>query len=92
MDNRRILGMDVEQEEDRDSEYGPEPAEKTPHDRVDVTPIKPEGTGCRACFILILLLGAVLGLIYFYSTNRPPTTTPPPPGQPQGYQGRGTGP
>jgi hypothetical protein len=76
------FGFDDEQEQGQGSEYGPVPSTQSPHTQIDTAEIKPSGTGCRTCAIFILLIGAVLGFVYFYyqnqSQNQPiPGNTPP---------------
>jgi hypothetical protein len=90
-------GFDTEEEEDQKDvarPAGQPPHARPPYTRIDTSPIEPTGTGCRACVILILLIGAILGFVYISLMSGPsgtPTETPTP-SQPQGYEGQKTNP
>jgi hypothetical protein len=56
-----------------------------PYTEVRPRPINPGSTGCRACFILVVLLAAAFGIIYFGFTNKPTISGPQSPA-PQGTQ------
>lgn len=94
MENRDDFGFDDEQEETKESketersEYGDVPSMLSSHTRVDTAQIQPTGTGCRTCFIFVLIIGAMLGFIYYhYHYQNQPQAQPVPnnvtPGQTQ---------
>ncbi len=86
MEYRDDFGSDNEEKEGQGFGYGPEASAQSSYTRIDTAEIKPAGTGCRACAIFILLVGATLGLIYFYYQNQPQNQPVPgtaPPGQMQ---------
>jgi hypothetical protein len=89
VENRNNFEFDDEQEKTRGSEYGDVPSMTSHHTTIDTAQIKPTGTGCRACIIFILIIGAVLGFLYFHynqSQNQPgnqPAPTDTPSGQTQ---------
>jgi hypothetical protein len=84
-------------EEEQDQWDVARPAGQPPHarpsyTRIDTSAIEPKGTGCRACVVMILLIGAIFGFVYLYLMSGPgetPTKTPTP-SQPQGYEGQKT--
>jgi hypothetical protein len=93
VENRDNFGFDDEQEETksseetRGSEYSDIPSMSSAHTRVDTSKIEPAGTGCRTCFIFVLLIGAVLGYVYYHYQYQPqsqlaPTNAPPAQTQP----------
>ncbi len=82
MEYKDDFGIDEEEKEGQNSEYGPAPSTESPHTQIDTSEIKPTGTGCRTCAIFVLLIGAVLGFVYFYYQDQPqnqptPGTTAP---------------
>jgi hypothetical protein len=86
VENRNPNAVDDKEEEIQDAEYGDVPSMSTTHTEIDTAQIKPTGTGCRMIAILILIISAVLGLVYFYNqsqSHNQPTPSNAPPGQTQ---------
>ncbi len=86
MENRDNFESDDEKEETQRSEYGDVPSMSSAHTRVDRAKIEPTGTGCRTFFIFVLIIGAVLGFLYYYYQYQPqnqPTPNSTSPGQTQ---------
>jgi hypothetical protein len=82
VENRDNFEFDDEKEKAQDSQYGDVPSMSASHTEIDTRQIAPTGTGCRSCFIFVLILGALLGFLYYNYQNQPqnqpiPSDTPP---------------
>lgn len=71
MENRDNIEFDDEKDKPQDSQYGDVPSMSASHTKIDTTQIKPAGTGCRTCFIFVLIIGALLGFLYYNYQNQP---------------------
>ena len=70
MEYKDDFGVNEEQQEGRTPGVGVGTSGQMPVRPLEPASITPTGTGCRTCVIFVLLLGVILGFVYFYYQDK----------------------